>query len=309
MNIGEILDRAISTYVRRFGPLFVLLAITTIPAGIMQALGEPQIRHFNDVLALLNRLPPSDVNGRNTLLFQALSAITPSTLLLLFVIPGLLSLLSRNALFVFANGIFDGVPPSIGAAYRASLPKWIPQIVAAFAFSVVAFAVVFAFLIIAVLVVVVIALVLRGAGNIAAGVGVFIVIVPVAGLTFIIMALLNVVWELTSIGVALEGTSPFRALGNGLRRTFDRALFGRTIGVALAYTVVEFAGTGALLAAISLVRAFVHLDVVSDILSALATMLIGGVLAIFMVVYARDLRVRREGLDLLLAANAAPAVP
>ena len=130
-----------------------------------------------------------------------------------------------------------------------------------------------------------------------------IVMIPFALVLLLGFALVNVAFELSSVSVALEENNPIRAMGNGWRRAFDRALRRRTIGVALAYAAVELVGSTALLAVSALLQALTHVALLQAVVSAIGQIVIAGVLGVFMVVYARDVRLRREGYDLLRAAS------
>lgn len=306
MTIGEILDRAISTYVRRFVPLFVILAITVVPAALIQLLAAPAVGHMNALFAQMNQLPVSDSVNRNRLLAQALGSFNAGTFAAVFVVgPVLLYPFSRTALIVFANAVLDGTPVSIATAFRAALRRWLPQNVTALAFLVIVGAA-FLALIVAYAIVIVLVFLAASHQRMVAGAAAVIVTIPFLLAVFALYALLNVAWELASVSVALEEPNPFRSIGNGLRRTFDRSLRRRTIGVSLAYLAIELIGMSALIAAGTLLASLLHQQLVSDVFSAVAQILISGVLATFMVVYSRDVRLRREGSDLLLAASEPP---
>ena len=316
MSIGEILDRAISTYVRRCLPLFVILAITVVPVSLIQLAATPGFTHMNQLFVQMNHLPPSAFAARNLLIAQMFRSLNFGALFAIFVAgPLVFYPLSRNAILTYTNAALEGVPVSIAAAYRVSFRKWPAQVITAMAYITIELCVMFVILIVGVLTALVLAgaVVLitgsRGSSNLAAGIAVIVltsVIVIVAAFVF---ALLNVAFELSSISVALEESRPFRAIGKGWRRTFDRTLLRRNIGVALAYFAVELLGTAALFAAGALLQALAHSDLLQSVVGAIANVLIVGVLAVFMLIYARDVRLRREGSDLLRAANRPSPAP
>src|ERR1700677_4943689 len=86
MSIGEILDRAVSTYVRGFLPLSVILAITVIPMALVQLAAAPGFERMSDVFAEMNRLPVGDALDRNRLLTQALGSINGGSIFALLVL-------------------------------------------------------------------------------------------------------------------------------------------------------------------------------------------------------------------------------
>jgi hypothetical protein len=302
MTIGEILDRAISTYVRRCLPLFVILAITVVPVALIQLAATPGFVHTSDLFAQINRLPPGATAERSGLLAQALASINGGSIFAIFVLgPLLLFPISRNAIFTYVNAAFDGTPVSIATAYRRSIGKWAPQVVTAIGYFAISMAIGFV-LVIAGVLTVVLGYFGGGQGNVG-GVLALIAAIPFLVAALVVFALLNVAFELSSVSVALEESNPFRAMGNGWRRTFDRTLRRRTFGIALAYFAVEFAGSGALVGLGAFLQSVSHLYLVQSVVSSVAQILITGVLAVFMIVYARDVRLRREGLDLLRAAS------
>jgi len=300
MSIGEILDRAISTYVRWYLPLFVILAIAVIPVMLLQLAATPGLTHMGDVFARMNRLPVGDLE-RTRLLSEAFRSIDGGSIFAIFIMwPLILFPLTRNALYTYAEGALENVPVSIVAAFRASIARWVAQIVVVLGYFAIALVIgLLAF----VLFISIAALVFGGAGRgTGAGVALLIVAMPFVLAFWLGFALLNVAFELSSVSVALEESNPVRAMGNGWRRTFDRALRRRTIGIALAFSAVELGGSLALFVLGALLESLTHLSLLPAVVSAIGHIVISGVLGVFVVVYARDVRSRREGYDLLRAA-------
>ncbi len=287
MSIGEILDRAISTYVRWCLPLFVILAITVIPVTLLQLAAAPGLTHMSDVLAQMNRLPVSDMLERNRLLSEAFRSIDGGSIFAIFIVwPLMLFPLTRNAIYTYAEGALENVPVSIVTAFRASIARWAAQIVVVLGYFAIALVI---GLVALVLFILIGALVFGGAGRgTGAGVALLIVAIPFVLAFWLGFALLNVAFELSSVSVALEETNPIRAMGNGWRRTFDRALRRRTIGIALAFSAVELVGSLALFVLSALLESLTHLSLLPAIVSAIGQIVISGVLGVFMVVYARD---------------------
>jgi hypothetical protein len=302
MSIGEILDRAITTYVRRCLPLFVILAITVVPVTLLQLTVAPGFTHMSDLFAQMNRLPVGDTVDRNRLMSEAFGSINGASVFALFILwPVILFPLTRNAIYTYADGLLENAPVSIGAAYGASVGRWVAQIVVVVGYFSMACVIGFAAIVIFGLIG---ALVFAAAGRGTGGaVALLVVLVPSVLALWLGFALLNVAFELSSVSVALEENNPIRAMGNGWRRAFDRALRRRTIGIALAFSAVEIVGSLALLAVSALLQSLTHLALLQAVVSAIGQIVISGVLGVFMVVYARDVRLRREGYDLLRAAS------
>ncbi len=174
MSIGEILDRAISTYVRRCLPLFVILAIVIVPVTLLQLAAAPGFAHVSDVFAEMNRLPVSDTLDRNRLMGEALRGINAGSIFALFVLwPVILFPLTRNAVYTYADGALEHTPVSIAAAYRASFARWFAQIVVVIGYIAIACAIGIALILVYALILVVVFLV-AGRGT-AAGIAFVIV--------------------------------------------------------------------------------------------------------------------------------------
>lgn len=304
MTIGEILDRAIATYLRRFVPLFVILGIIAIPAGVLSALAGPSFTHVIQILGELFSLPPGDTVDRTALLSQINRSTLPggslqfAQLLWLFAYP-----LAQTAIIVYAAGVFDGTAPTIASAYRVAVRRWLPQIVVAIAFLAIGAVLAFGFVIavaLAVLAVSVLTFLSRVVGVIAV-----VIVALVAFVAAMVVAALGVIaWLMATISVALDDGNPVRAIGRGLRRTLDRPLFRRTLGVALAVVAISWFGDLAILAFAGLAEYLTHLTLLYGILAASAGVMLNGVTLVFVLLYVRDVQLRREGSDLMEAAAA-----
>jgi hypothetical protein len=302
MSIGEILDRAISTYVRRCLPLFVILAITVIPVTLLQLAATPGFAHVSELFAEMNRLPIADQVDRGRLMNQALGSLNGGSIFALFILwPLILFPLTRNAIYTYAEAALENATVSIAAVYRASIARWVAQIVVVIGYFTIALGIT---LVGSTFITLIGGLVYFAAGRGSAAGGIVVVLIVLFFITlFLSFALLNVAFELSSVSVALEDKNPFRAMGNGWRRTFDRALRRRTIGIALAFSAVELLGSVAMIAVSGLLQALTHLALLQALVAAIGQIVISGILGVFMVAYARDVRLRREGYDLLRAAS------
>jgi hypothetical protein len=305
-SIGEILDRAISTYVRRFVPLFIILALIAIPAGILGAFTTPSNTHLVETFNQMSALPPADAIGRARVMHEFNRSAAPTGWLAVFYLVELIVYpLARTALIVFAAETLDGMSPTIGAAYRQALRRWLPQVVVALAFIGIALVIGVGLSItggVAVLAVFAVALLSRItaiAVGIALGIVVFALIIAIVAMGY-------TAWLMASVSVAVEDGNPVRAIGRGLRRTLDRPLLKRTFAVALAIVALDWFGSVAIISFAGLVEFFSHLTLLYGIIAACAGILLDGLRSVFVLLYMRDIALRREGSDLLLAA-AAPA--
>lgn len=308
IGIGEILDRAIATYVRWFVPLFIIVALTAIPVALAQFAVQPGNVNIVADFSKIAALPPGDTAGMTRIVKEMSAHSTPAGAVVLFVLASfVLFAFSRTALIQFAAGILDGAPIAIGAAYRAALPRWFPQIIVAFAFAAIAVMGFFGVFIVAFVVTLAIAALALASRLVAVVVGVPIGIAAFSAFVCA-YALIYIAWQMATVTVAVEDANPIGAIGRGLRRALDRTLIRRTLFSALSLILIDLFGSVAFLVVGALLVGLTHVTILEAFVTAFGWILIDGVRSLFMLVYTRDVRVRREGLDLLVAAEApAPA--
>ncbi len=182
------------------------------------------------------------------------------------------------------------------------MQRWLPQIIVGLAFTGVALALGIAFFIVggaAALAVVVVGLASRGLALVAGIIlGLIVLLAAIA-----VVALAYAAWLMASVSVAIEDPNPFRAIGRGLRRTLDRPLLRRTFAVALAVVALDWFGALAIISFAGIVAYFSHMLLLYAVIAACAGILLDGLRTMFVLLYMRDVALRREGSDLLLAAN------
>ena len=306
-SVGEILDRAISTYMRRFLPLFVIAGLVAIPIAVFESLASPGLSHLVDTITALSRIPPNHP-AETAKVMQDFQRGTGAAgpLALMYAAHIVLGPLATTALVIFAAATLDDTPVTVGSAYRAALPRWLPQIVAGVAFLVLAGVAMTVVTVAAVIVGFMIAGIYALAHFAGVALAVILAVVFVLAV-FFAAALGNVAWLMATVTIALDDPNPFRAVGSGLRRMLDKTLFRRTAGVALAILAIEWFGALAFLSFSAVIAFATHSDIVSAIISSAGSVVIAGVCMILVLVYLRDLQLRREGADLLLLATSGTA--
>jgi hypothetical protein len=306
-SIGEILDRAIATYIRRFLPLFIILAVIAVPIAIAQTLAQPGMSQTAGLFTQLLKLPPGDTAGRARLLadIQHNGVAPTGPVLLMYLVQFLFVPLANTALIVFVAQTVDGIAVSVASAYRVALTRWVPQLAVAVGFFAVAIVIGIGVFIVALIGGLAIGGVSLFSKAAALVIGV-ILLLAFIGVMIALTALGNVAWLMASISVATEDPNPVRAIGRGLRRTLDRTLIKRTLGAALAVIALDWFGTLALLAAGSALMLAVHVELLYTVIASGGGIVIGGLSTVFILFYMRDVQLRREGSDLLLAASAPP---
>jgi hypothetical protein len=307
LGAGEILDRAVTLFVRRFVPIVAVLAIAIVPLMLTEALIAPgSARMFTDI----GRVLMSTRGGADSA--AAAAALTRDQAGIgQFAIVALLSLVVRllmwSAILAVASAAYAGATTPFGTAYRLALRCWPGQVVVAVTFGIIA-SVMFVPVMIAYAIALagVFGLIALHADVIAAIFGIVAVIV-VLGLFLLVGAWVYMTYQLASAAVVIESMNPIAAVTAALRRSFARQTWWRTVVAGLIVLSVT-QGAALVFAALGiLVATLAHMAQLSFVILGVGTIVVEGVLAVFVVVYSTDVRVRREGLDLIALTESAPA--
>jgi hypothetical protein len=299
LGAGEILDRAVTLFVRRFVPIVAVLAIAIVPLMLTEALIAPgSARMFAD----LGRVLMSTRGGADSA--AAAAALTRDQAGMgQYAIVVLLSLVVRllmwSAILAVASAAYAGATTPFGTAYRLALRCWPGQVVVAVTFGIIA-SVLFVPVVIAYAIALagVVGLIALHAEVIAAIFGVVAAIV-VLGAFLLLGAWVYMTYQLASAAVVIESMNPIAAVTAALRRSFALQTWWRTIVAGLIVLAVT-QGAALVFAALGiLVATLAHMEQLSFVILGVGTIVVEGVLAVFVVVFSTDVRVRREGLDLM----------
>jgi hypothetical protein len=299
LGAGEILDRAVTLFVRRFVPIVAVLAIAIVPLMLTEALIAPgSARMFAD----LGRVLMSTRGGADSA--AAAAALTRDQAGMgQYAIVVLLSLVVRllmwSAILAVASAAYVGATTPFGTAYRLALRCWPGQVVVAVTFGIIA-SVLFVPVVIAYAIALagVVGLIALHAEVIAAIFGIVAAIV-VLGAFLLLGAWVYMTYQLASAAVVIESMNPIAAVTAALRRSFARQTWWRTIVAGLIVLTVT-QGAALVFAALGiLVATLAHMEQLSFVILGVGTIVVEGVLAVFVVVFSTDVRVRREGLDLM----------
>jgi hypothetical protein len=304
LGAGEILDRAVTLYVRRFVAIAAVLALVTVPLVLLQALVSPGSFRVGDDLLQILQAGNNSAKAGNVLARMARdSQFTPA--LAGMLLAGLLArLLAWNALVAVIAGAYAGIALSPGAAYTVALRRYLPQ-----------FAVGLIFLGVALVALIPLGVVYLAiiAAVVALSLAKLQVVAIVAGIVFAlafiafaaaVMAWVLMAYELASVAVVTESANPVASVAAGLRRAFGRGTRWRTLVAGLIYVAMVYGATIPAATVGLLLGALTHQPLLAAAASAVAGVLVQGLLGAFVVVYATDVRVRREGLDLAVLAEA-----
>ena len=204
-----------------------------------------------------------------------------------------------SAILAVASAAYAGATTPFGTAYRLALRCWPGQAVVAVTFAIIA-SVLFVPVVIAYAIALagVFGLMALHAEVIAAIFGVVALIVVLGGF-LLLGAWVYMTYQLASAAVVIESMNPIAAVTAALRRSFARQTWWRTVVAGLVVLTVTqgaalmFAGLGILVATLA------HMAQLSFAILGVGSIVVEGVLAVFVVVFSTDVRVRREGIDLI----------
>jgi len=307
LGAGEMLDRAITLYVRRFALIVTVLAVVSVPIVLLEALTVPQSAHmFSD----LGRMMAAGANGaasqRAADQFARDNTMTPLGMLVLFGASGA-RLLMWCAILAVVAAAYAGIETSVGAAYRLALRRWAPLLVVTLAFAILGmFCAIPVFVLYFLVIVAIVAL--AALHQVVATVVVTIVgvLVVIAGLA-VVGSLAFMSYELAAVAIVTETGNPVEAIGIGLRRALAPGMKRRTLVAGLVMLLLSQLGAVPILALAAVATALTRVDALYFAVIGVGTVLLDGLVASFAVVYAVDVRVRREGFDIVLPET--PPVP
>jgi len=305
LGLGEILDRAVTLCVRHFVTFALIWVVFALPLAIFQFFGsEDQSKIFGalaDILKQSNSGKPADPSAIGSALQgkPVLNGWTAAWVLsLLFASP-----LASAAMAAAAGAIYLGGTLDFQTAYRSALSRYwhILGYNVMWLFSAGIFYVAF------ILVTIIIAIGFVGLSAALKGVGIAIAVVFGTALTLAVIAFAMVVLIAYHVGFyvcVLERRGFIDSFAAGIQRVFNRIGFVRALLVGLAYLAI---GIGIwLLTATGQVVLFglARSNVLGTAFGTLVSVAIAGFMTAFITIFYFDLRVREEGLDLQLAAQA-----
>jgi len=295
------LDRAITLYVRWFAPIVIVLAVVTVPITVLQALASPHAGHvFSDMARVFSSAGNAAASRQAAEALSRDNQSSPLAVLVIFVAI-LARLLMWCALVSVVAAAYGGASTSLAQAYRFALRRWFPQVIVALAYAVLSG---FAFVPVFVLYLIVF---IAAIGLSALHQTVAMIVVLIAGgllfcaLVLTVGPLLFMSYELASVAAITETPNPVQAIGIGLRRAFAPGMKRRTVVAGLVLMLVSQLGTLPLLGVAALAAAVTKIDALYFAIFGAGSVLLEGIVATFVVVYAVDVRIRREGYDIIVA--------
>jgi hypothetical protein len=307
LGAGEMLDRAITLYVRRFAPIVTVLAVVAVPLTVLQAIVSPHAgAAFADMARVFTTVGDAAASRHAA---EELSRHNQSSPLayLVIMVAVVVRLLMWCALVTVVAAAYSGARTSIADAYRLALQRWVPQLVVSLAFMILGiFASIPIFIVYIIMFVAAIGL--SALHQVVAVIAVLIVgVLVLIALMCLIGPLVFMAYELASVAVITETANPVQAIGIGLRRAFAPGMKRRTLVAGLVLILVSQTGTLPLIVVAAVATTMTHVDALYFAIIGTGGVLLDGIVAAFAVVYAVDARIRREGYD-ILPAGSPPAV-
>lgn len=313
LGAGELLDRAVTLFVQRFVPIVIVIAITIVPLFVLQAILTPESAHvFNDWGRLLAS-SPNGTPSRDALadLAKINASLAPAFGIGLLAV--LLRLLMWSAIvFVIATAYRTGIAPTVRDAYVVGVNCWPAQALVGLAFAVVGGMCFVPFMLVyLVIIMMIVGLSLLQVGPIVVGLFAVILILALLAAVAIVGAFLYMTYEVAAVYIVTERPNAVEAITVAIRRNASRDMWWRTVVAGLIVLAITQGGLLPLLVVGAFLTAVTHVDAAYFAVFGTGTILLDGLVAAFMVVYATDVRVRREGLDLyaLTQPDAAAPVP
>jgi len=291
LGIGEIFDRAVTLYVRNFLLFAIISAFVVVPLSIVNYFAlVQQMGTFAQILDQIQHpaRTPAAVSTPFGLWFAVLILIS-------FLVTPFMYVAMAAALGRIYNGEQTDWRSAYGVALRHAGGIVLTAVCQAAILLILAFTGMFGLALAFVAAFVLV--------RFAAPLGVVMVIVAIllAILYFIALMLCYLAIALSFDAIGIEETSFVRAISSGFARVFNRSELGKATLVCLAFAAVQLA-----LVIISAVvggtlEAFLHQRALQAIVSGLISILTTGFIGVLLAVYYFDVRVRREGLDMLAA--------
>lgn len=291
LGAGELLDRAVTLFVRRFVPIVVVLAVVYVPFGIVEwLLIGPVLQHMESFSnAPGHHIPvsrdPFAIFGPGGAVRFAASMVLQTVVLLL----------TRTALVDTLGAAYAGESRALGDAYAVALRRWPAQLLSAVLSALLGLVLAVAW----VMGFVVLALLFGALGKVPAA-----ILGVVVGLTLFSVVVAIAAWiyigaQLATVEIA-GGSGPFGAFSYGLSVAFGQATRWRALVAALVIGAVALGGE--LLAAVlgNLIAGITHVMLLNFAIGTVIGIVLEGLITAFIVIYAVDVKVRRQGLDLVL---------
>ena len=276
LGLGDLLDRAVTLFVHRFGSLVGALAIVYVPLAIVQW----------RTLGWLDTY-------KTTLTREQLASLMLNTIVGLLVWA-----FARTAAVAIAQAGYAQHTLSLGAAYRRAVARFAAQAVTLIFGTLIGMAIFFVALMPFAIGLFTTFGSLRGPARVVA--------LAVGGVVGLMLgAWLFFAWELATVRVAIAPKPPYAALFAALRATAFRRPW-HSLLAALTLMLIVFGGSLIFSVLAQLMPLGTLRTTLDFAIAPASSILIEALSVTFLVAYDVDLAVRFEGIDLAAALDAAP---
>ncbi len=297
LGIGEIVDRAVTIFVRNFVMFCIIAAFVTIPvaiAGYFAALGSAGA--LESILKQVQHPTPAS---------QAFPAIAPWYFLVIVA-----SLLLTPFMYV-------AIGSAVGQLYASRTSDWKEAYAVALRHAGAILMLVLTAVFVYIAVVLGGAIVFGIGGGIAAvvvqvqpavGILLIVLLLPLALAYVIVFMLCYLAMALAFQAIGIEEMSFGSALRASFARVFNRRELGRSALICLVFVALEIA-LMLLSGAVSLALGATHQLLIVQVFQAVLSLIATGFMGVLIAVYYYDVRIRFEGLDLHAQIDALQTTP
>lgn len=313
LGAGELLDRAITLFVRHFWAIVLVLGVVTVPVVALTVVASGgQSNTFGDLASMIGARTASDRTAALSRIMAHQRAFGGGLAAAVVVQQVAYGFMWLAVLGVLAAA-YAGRALDAARAYGLALRRAVPLLAVTLVY--VAFGVVVGIVgYIALIIVGVLGglataalwAVLHALGIVA---GIIFGLIFIAGALAFVAALawLLLAWNVAVVALVTETANPAQAIGTGMRRLWSRGMRVRGFVAALIIVALSLFAGLPFTAVAGLVGVLAHSDVPAIAVGAAGRVLVQGLTAAFVVVFAIDARVRREGVDLLASLDAPAA--
>ncbi len=307
LGLGEILDRAVTLCVRHFALFSLIFVVYAIPVAILQYFGTAdQAKLFGSLTDILQAQAAGkhvDANAISSAFSQ--TPVFNLWTVLWFVALLFVSPLPTAALIDAASKLYLGGPIDFEQAYKTALNRWLPMIGINLLYVAAGIGLYLAVFVVGLIVV--FALILVTKASTVLGVAMSVIfggIFLLALLGFGVVAALAV--QISYFGCVVERMPFVTAFSRGISRVFLGTGLRRSLLAGLAYVAILI-GIGLVgLTGESILYGFFKSNVAGTIYETIVRVGTAAFTTAFIAIFYFDLRVRREGLDLHVAAGGEP---
>ncbi len=307
LGLGEVLDRAVTLCVRHFVPLALIFVIYAIPYAIVEYLATQDLTHV--ISSVTTVLQSQTGGGRAADPSAIVKALGTAPHLngwypLLVVLTFFVGPLPAGALIHACDAYYFKRETTLRRAYRVALGRWLPLVGVNCLFLGAGLMLYVGFGLVAI--VVTLGLVVLTSSLHAVGVAIAVAIgaaLALVAIAFLIVATLAV--QIAYFTCVIERENSIVAFARGIGRVFIGIGLARSLLVGIAYVTIAIGIGIVALVGESIVVGLVHNAAAGSAYAALVRVATAAFTTAFVAIFYYDLRVREEGLDLALAADAA----